>query len=140
MSPYMFEIILGAILLSIFLGFWFWHSPIKRKLTLDEIDRYLAVVAKLPFPAEDKQESLARLRAWAESDDGRPFYMLNFMRYFPELRRFPGTPDFQGTPEQANEFYEKGVRSLLFRRAGYPMVAGQAQGKNLIHVPSALDN
>jgi hypothetical protein len=66
--------------------------------------------------------------------------MLNLMRYYPELRRFPGTPEFQGTPEQANEFYEKGVRSILFRRAGYPLVAGKAQGKNLIHVSPALDN
>jgi hypothetical protein len=140
MNPYMFEIILGAILLSLFLGFWFWHSPIKRKLTRDEIDRYLAAVAKLPLPVEDRQEGLTRLRAWAESDDGRPVYMLNLMRYYPELRRFPGTPDFQGTPEQANEFYEKAVISMLFKRAGYPLVAGKAQAKNLINAPAAPDN
>jgi hypothetical protein len=136
----MLQISLGAILLALFLAFWFWHSPRRRKLTRAEIDRYLVAVAKLALPAGETQATLARLRAWAEADDGRPVYMLNLMRYFPELHRFPGTPEFQGTPEQANEFYEKKVRRLLLKRAGYPVVAGNPQGKSLIEVPHAVDD
>jgi hypothetical protein len=131
---------LGAILLALFLAFWFWHSPLRRKLTRAEIDRYLVAVAKLALPAGEKQATLARLRAWAEADDGRPVYMLNLMRYFRELRRFPGTPEFQGTPEQANECYENNVRWLLLKRAGYPVVAGNPQSKSLIEVPQAVDD
>jgi hypothetical protein len=65
--------------------------------------------------------------------------MLNLMRFYPQLRRFPGTPHFQGTPEQANEFYEKNVLWLLFRRAGYPLVGGRPQANALLEVPPALD-
>jgi hypothetical protein len=79
------------------------------------------------------------LFGWAESDDGKPVYMLNLMRFYPQLRRFPGSPDFQGTPEQANAFYERSVLRLLFRRAGYPLVGGRPQANALMEVPPALD-
>jgi hypothetical protein len=130
----------GAACLGLFLAFWFWHSPARRKLTQPEIDRYLGAIERQVFlPEDDKPKALARLRAWAEADDGRPFYMLNLMRYYPELQRFPGTPNFQGNPEQANELYEKKVKQLLFQRCGYPILAGRTQGKSLMEVPPALD-
>jgi hypothetical protein len=135
----MFQLIFGGALFLLFLGFWLWHSPPRRKLTRDEIDRYLTAAEKLSVPEEGKAATLARLRAWAESDDGKPVYMLNLMRFHPQLRRFPGAPDFQGTPEQANELYEKSVLWLLFRRAGYPVVGGRPQANALIQVPPALD-
>jgi hypothetical protein len=56
---------------------------------------------------------LARLRSWAEADDGKPVYMLELMRFLPQLRPFDGAPDYQGTPEQANRYYEKRVALLL---------------------------
>ncbi len=132
--------IIFAIFLGLFLAFWLWHSPLRGKLTPEEIDRYLGGAQELPLPPEERTAALARLRAWAEADDGKPVYMLNLMRFYPQLRSFPGTPDFQGTPEQANEFYEKGVLMMLLKRAGYPMVGGRAHGRNLIEVPAALDN
>ena len=132
--------IIFAIFLGLFLAFWLWHSPLRGKLTPEEIDRYLGGAQELPLPPEERTAALARLRAWAEADDGKPVYMLNLMRFYPQLRSFPGTPDFQGTPEQANEFYEKGVLMMLLKRAGYPMVGGKAHGRNLIEVPAALDN
>src|SRR5262249_16943023 len=135
----MFEFIFGGALLALFLGFWFWHSPARRKLIWEETDRYLAAAEKLPLPEEGKAAALARLRAWAESDDGKPVYMLNLMRFHPRLRRFTGAPDFQGTPEQANELYEKAALRLLLRRAGYPLVGGRPQANALVEVPPALD-
>jgi hypothetical protein len=95
-------------------------SPARRKLTQPEIDRYLGAIERQVFlPEDDKPKVLARLRTWAEADDGRPFYMLNLMRYYPELRRFPDNPSFRGTPEQANEL----------KRCGYPMLAGGHRGR-----------
>jgi hypothetical protein len=135
----MWEVMLGGMLLLLCLGFWFWHSPPRRKLTREEIDRYLAAAEQLPLPAEGKAATLARLRGWAERDDGKPVYMLNLMRFYPQLRRFPGSPDFQGTPEQANAFYEQSVLWLLLRRAGYPLVGGRPQASALLEIPPALD-
>src|SRR5437764_10008330 len=98
----------------------------RGKLTREEIDRYLrAADRQLAVPAEEKREMLARLRAWAEADDGKPVFMLNLMRYYDRVRHYPGAPsDFSGTPQQSNEIYERHVSSLLFKRGGYPMVAG----------------
>jgi hypothetical protein len=135
----MFEFIFGGALFALFLGFWFWHSPVRRKLTREEIDRYLEAAEKLSLPEERKAAALARLRAWAESDDGKPVYMLNLMRFYPRLRPFRGAPDFQGTPEQANELYEKAVLWPLLRRAGYPVVGGRPQANALTEAPPALD-
>src|SRR5262249_38484327 len=131
----------GAACLGLFLAFWFWHSPARRMLTQPEIDRYLGAIERQVFlPADDKPKALARLRAWAEADDGRPFYMLNLMRYYPELRRFPDSPGFGGTPEQANDLYERKEGPWLLRRGGSPLWAGRAQGRSLMGVPPALDS
>jgi hypothetical protein len=137
----MFEFVFGGTLLVAFLGFWLWHSPLKGKLTREEIDRYLGAAEKqLALPAEEKAEALARIRAWAEADDGQPVYMLNLIRFFPQLRSFPGAPPFQGTPEQANAFYEKKVALLWLKNAAYPTVSGRVQGKDLMQAPRALDD
>jgi len=136
----MFELIFEAILLGLFLAFWLWHSPFKGKLTREEIDRYLEAAGRLLLPAEELREALVRIRAWAEKDDGKPFYMLNLIRYFPKVRHFPGAPDFQGTPEEANAFYEKSVAAMWLKTASYPMMGGTAQAKNLMQAPPALDN
>jgi len=96
------SIILFTIGLCLFLAFWFWHSPIRWKLSREEIDRYLRAAEKLPLPPGEMTADLARLRAWAEADDGKPVYMLNLMRFYLQLCSFSGAPDCQGKPEQAN--------------------------------------
>ena len=130
------QIGLGAVLLGAFTGFWRWHSPPVRKLTKEEIDQYLPVILKLPLPGDEIEKIVSRLRVWAEADDGKAVYMLNVIRYFPELRRWPGAPEFKGTPEEANAYYEKSITSLWLKHASYPMVGGAAQGQNLIKILS----
>ena len=98
----------GAVCLGLFLGFWLWHSPARKKLTQPEIDHYLGAIERQVFlPEDDKPKALARLRAWAEADDGRPFYMLNLMRYYPELRRFQGNPELPGHPRTGQRTVRK---------------------------------
>ena len=97
-----FEFTLAAALMILYAGFWAWHSQGAGKLTQAEIDRYLAIIEKLPLPEERVQEFTARLRPWAEADDGKPVYMFNLIRFFPQLRAFPGAPQFKGTPREAN--------------------------------------
>jgi hypothetical protein len=80
---------------------------LKKKLTADEIDGYLARVAKLPLPGDDAEQLAARLRPWAEADDGKPTYLLNLNRYFAELRPFPGAPELDATPVEAHGHYHR---------------------------------
>jgi hypothetical protein len=73
-----------------------------------------------------------RLRAWAEADDGKPVLMLNLIRFHNETARWPGAPEFAGTPREANAYYERSIAKLWLRNASYPIAAGDAQGRHLI--------
>ena len=128
----MFEIILGTVLLILYLAFWAWHSPRARKLTKAEIDQYLATLEKLPLPPGEVQTIASRFRRWAEADDGKPFYMFNLIHFFPQLRTFPGAPEFQGTPQESNAYYMKRITWLWLSHAAYPTFDGVPQAVNLI--------
>ncbi|MBV8330145.1 MAG: hypothetical protein JOZ61_06735 [Verrucomicrobia bacterium] len=52
---------------------------------------------------------------------------------YPQLRTFAGAPEFKGTPEEANAYYEKSISSLWLSHAAYPIFAGASQTKNLIN-------
>lgn len=148
MHTYRFELTLAALLLALFLVFSQWHTP-GSKLGADEIDGYMSSLEQnLPWPVQEKGEILRHLRAWAEADDGQPVYMLNLMRFYPQLRALPEVAGFKGSPEQANAYYEEHVMPLLFARGGYPLFASTMQGvlageqpsTNLITFEPAIDN
>jgi hypothetical protein len=129
-----FELILVAVLIVLYVAFWAWHSQGAGKLTQAEIDQYVAIIEKLPLPEEAVQAFIARLRPWAEADDGKPVFMFNLIHFFPRLQTFPGAPEFKGTPEQANARYEKSLIWLWLSHASYPTFIGAPQAKNLINI------
>ncbi|MGH2578356.1 MAG: hypothetical protein ACRDG9_11510 [Actinomycetota bacterium] len=120
---------LGVALLGAFAAFWRWHSPKAQPLTKGEVDRYMEIISKLPLPGDEGEKFVARLRPWAEADDGKPFLMLNMIRFYDELHRYPGAPKFDGTPEDSNAYYEKQLTSLWLKNASYPVLGGAVQGK-----------
>ena len=130
----MFELALAAVLVSLYLAFWAWFSQGGGKLTQAEIDQYVAIIEKLPLPEKAVQAFIARLRPWAEADDGKPVYMFNLIHFFPRVQPFPGAPNFKGTPEQANARYEKSLIWLWLSHASYPTFIGAPQAKNLINM------
>ena len=126
--------LLAAALLALFEATWLWQTPgaVRGKLTPAEIDRYVAAVdAAMPMDAAERARVVARVRAFAESDDGRPFYMLNLMRYYDRVRALPGVAPFAGTPRGANEYYEEHVVPILLGKGGFPAVAGTIAGHDL---------
>jgi hypothetical protein len=139
MKQYRFPIVFGTILAKLFTAFCVWHSPRRRKLTREEIDHYMAIIEKLPARAEGIQAFTSRIRPWAEADDGKPVFMLNLIRFYPQLRTFAGAPEFKGTPEEANAYYEKSITSLWLTHAAYPIFAGASQAKNLINIHPEKD-
>ena len=104
----------------------------NARLTADEIDRYLTRVATLPLPGDRAERLVARLRPWAEADDGKPTYMLNLNRYFAELRPFPGAPTLQASPVEAHDHYHRRLAGKWLRNASYPIFSGTSQGEPLI--------
>jgi hypothetical protein len=129
-----FELTLAAVFVTLYLAFWAWHSQGAGKLTQAEVDQYVAIIEKLPLPEKAVQAFIARLRPWAEADDGKPVYMFNLIHFFPKLQTFPGAPEFKGTPEQANARYEKSLIWLWLSHASYPTFIGSPQVKNLINI------
>lgn len=138
----MFETLLAIALLALFVAVWLWQNPglIRGRLSEQEIAQLMTGIEKLPFPEEERPELLQRVRAWMESDDSKPFYMLNLMRYYPELRRLPNAPDFKGTPRESNARYEAAAKPMLLGLGGYPLFSGTPQGKNLLEYEPALDD
>ena len=133
MKRHMFEVILGAVFIVFFLFFWLWHSPVTGKLTQDEINRYMGITEKSAFPPNERAETLARLKAWAENDDGKPVFMLNLMRNFPQVKPYPGAPDFKGTPAESKKIYENAVIPLLLKR-GLSRVSREASGQEPVRI------
>jgi hypothetical protein len=125
---------LAALLLAIFAGVCYWQVPgiFGGKLTQGEIAGYLARVDKVPFPPEDKPQLLAHIRAWAEADDGKPVYMLNLMRYYESLRKYPGAPGYAGSPRASNDHYEESALPLALKQGAFAMFAGAPQGGNVM--------
>ena len=129
-----FELILATTFVVLYWAFSAWHSQGAGKLTQAEIDQYLAIIEKLPLPEKGVQAFTARLRAWAEADDGKPVYMFNLIHFFPRVQMFPGAPEFKGTPEEANAHYEKSLIWLWLSHASYPTFIGTPQARNLINI------
>jgi hypothetical protein len=129
-----FELILAAAFIVLYVAFWLWHSQGAGKLTQAEIDQYIAIVEKLPLPEHAVKAFVARLRPWAEADDGKPVYMFNLIHFFPKLQPFPSAPEFKGTPEQANAHYERSLIWLWLSHASYPTFIGVPQARNLINM------
>ncbi len=151
MKKYRFELGLAVLLLANFAGVWWWLTPgAGSKLTRSEVDEYLRQIEpNVPFESAEKAEFLARMRAWGESDDGAPVYMLNLMRLYRELKRFPGAEVIKVSPKAANAYYEDKVMPLLARLGGYPLVGGETASlaggdgrmhSNLLEFDPALDD
>ena len=128
------ELILAAAVIILYVAFWAWHSQGAGKLTQAEIDRYLAMIEKLPLPEKGIQAFIDRLRSWAEADDGKPVYMFNLMHFFSRVRTFPGAPEFKGMPEEANAHYERSLIWLWLSHASYPTFIGVPQAQNLLNI------
>lgn len=148
MKTYRFEIILAAVFLALYLGFASFHAP-HNALSQTEVDSYISTLENsMPWPADEKAEVIRHLRAWGEADDGQPVYMLNLMRYQKALRPLPEVAGFNGTPAQANAYYEEHVMPILFGLGAYPLFASTMQGvlggaapsTNLITFDPAIDN
>jgi hypothetical protein len=150
LKTHRFEWLLGVVLAALFVAFWIWQTPGKlKKLGSAEVDAYLQrMQGKLPGDPAEQAVFFARMRAFGFADDGRPVYMLNAMRYYPELKRGPGIEGIRGTPAEANATYEKAVMPILFRLGAYPLFGGEtieirADGKvhsNLDGFDPAIDD
>lgn len=143
MRKFRFELWLAATCVVVFLIVFVWQTPSVWRAPMNpaEIDRLSAqMAANIDLPEAEKAEFIARVRAWAEGDDGKPVLMLNLMRYYDTLGSLPASLGFHGTPREANARYEKTVAPLALERGEYPVVSGDVQSANLIGYEPDLDH
>lgn len=134
MGQFSFELAMAGILGLFVLWVWRKQEP-RRPLSSDEIERYCTIVeAQFPMPdGMDRAKMLARLRGFAERDDGRDIYMLNLLRYHERLSTGRDTAArFTGTPLEANDIYEANAKPILMKSGAFPIFAGVAEEPNAV--------
>lgn len=134
MGYWTFEVVLGLLLAGFVIWTWAKQEP-RRPLSAEEVAAYCAKVeAAFPVPAgTDRARMVARLRAFAEADNGRDFYMLNLLRFHAAMAEGPDpAARFAGTPLEANAIYEDNARPVLIRSGAFPIFAGKVAGPNVV--------
>lgn len=134
MKRFRFELILALVLGVLTALYWHSQEP-DDPLTKAETDRYMAVIElKFPFPtAELKASALVRLRGFAERDDGRDVYMLNLLRFHPQMTSGPApAAQFKGSPAEANAAYEDNAVPIALKSGSFPIFTGNVSEANAI--------
>lgn len=142
MSTPVFLALLAAIL-ALFV-YWVWRKQEPRRpLTATEIERYCAAIeAGFPVPdGQDRADWVARVRRFAENDDGRDIYMLNLLRYHEAMAKGPAPAgSFTGTPHEANEIYEANAKPILLKSGAFPIFAGKVEDLNAVGGPDPAED
>jgi hypothetical protein len=130
----------GCILLALVsLAFLIWHEPwFSRRLKPGE-----AIAAIGGDYAEMDPEERRAFEAFMDGDDGRPFYMLNLMRYRGQAEYRDGKLPDGGvaaglTGREAGRLYERMVVPELLKRGCYPVFVSRKIG-NLLSAGSGSD-
>lgn len=120
----------GAMLAS-FIGFSFWYggagAPIPAEEAAQRFERIRAAYMAAGHSGTHS-DSFAALEAWAKSDDGREFFMVNL-----ETAR--------KTPEgvAADDAYARAVLPALLKRGSFPIYAGAPIGSVLGDAGTKID-
>lgn len=109
------NLIIWGMLLAVFGAFLFWHTPRQPALTPESWRAHLtdAGIAHDELPPA--------FAAFFDSDDGRPFYMINIQDFRTQAVYPDGQyPEIEDASEAAR-LYGQGVVPQLLLRGSYPM-------------------
>ncbi|GAA5315427.1 MAG: hypothetical protein AseanaTS_06320 [Candidatus Pelagadaptatus aseana] len=106
---------------------WRYCGPVQP-LTEAEVDRYLSLFTRhmmevgIPDgePEASLKQSLAELRHFAETDDGKPFYMINLMRWREQAVFREGIAGVEGVDvQEADRLYNEKLFMELLGNASH---------------------
>lgn len=96
-----------------------WYRFSATPLTEDEIEDYLADIEAQPkVPGGD--HDLVALRAFMETDDGKPFYTVNLYTYYERARYASDSPN-AGSGREAFDRFSSVMIPLLASHASHPI-------------------
>ena len=113
--------LIWALAAALYGGFLLWYRGLRRRLTPDEVERFLDVMRREGASEED----LVERRRFLENDDGGDFVMVNVI----ELRDRPtGVGDVKPgeSSQQVMSRYMAYMWPQLLRRACHPVLGGSA--------------
>ena len=136
--------IVAALLLATWIAIAFRYYGPADPLTDAEIDGYMDKVQHMFTtvivpddsgieidPLQGLNKALGELRAFAESDNGKPFYMINMMKWRQAPLLPPGV-EFEGDVNDADARYNDMLFANLARNASHTAFLGSA-------LPNALN-
>ena len=112
--------------LVVYLTFRLWYDGLGKPLTPDEIAHFSAVFQESADNGLSTGEA-ATLRRFMEEDDGREFIMGNLVEFNPSAMTHPDTGRDIKASALLTEYTQPFMAKIL-RRAGHPVIAGQAVG------------
>ena len=102
--------------------FLLWQNRwFSKPLTSAEIDSYLAKLQADDSEKETADMDETSFHAFLKADDGKPFYMVNLMKYREKAHYPDGLHPNVKTGQQANALYGKAVVKELLKRGSYPV-------------------
>ena len=109
-----------------YLAFRLWYDGVRKPLTDEEVSHFVSILERRAADDPDKQD-IGVVRKFMEEDDGKEFIMVNLV----EFNSSPVTHPDSGQDIKASALlteYTKPFMGKILRRAGHPVIAGQAVG------------
>lgn len=116
-----------AVLIGIWVAFFFWYTSFAGPLTDEEIEHYIGIMQERGG-SDATPERLAMMRRWMEEDTGDDFVMVNVIHMRDVPLQVEGVEPGD-TSEDVQAKYMEYMWPQLIRRACHPMFFGQAANR-----------
>ena len=97
--------------------FFIWYSNLSGPLNDEDIDSFMKVISER---GGNDQQSIQRLRKFMEEDDGKDFFVVNFLDYNESPETMPATGNGASSSNLMNYFMEY-MYPEMFKRASHPV-------------------
>ena len=97
--------------------FFIWYSNLSGPLNDEEIDSFMKVISER---SGNDEQNIQRLRKFMEEDDGKDFFMVNFLDYNESPETMPATGKGASSSNLMN-YYMEYMYPEMFKRASHPI-------------------
>ena len=109
-----------------YLAFRFWYDGVRKPLSPQEIDEFMAVMERRVNEGLEQQD-IAVLRRFLEEDDGKEFLMVNLLQFNPSPLPHPDSGADTDAPSLLQEYF-KPLMKMFLKRAGHPVLTSRVVG------------
>lgn len=108
----------STLILTGTVGYWYYGG--SKPLSAEEVSRYIETIeAQAQSPGG--RHNISELRAFLESDDGKPFYTVNLYRFYDQAVYEKGEPSIEVTGREAFDRFSSVMIRLMAQHASHPI-------------------